>query len=382
MFLNMLNKIKNKIAAYNNYYYIKNIINGNNKFQNKKKYVFFDFETIAAMPYQFGLILSFADLDYNIVLQPNKNWIGSFIKYRGLLLNMPNITIKNIAEIDKKKYICITDKKQNNKNNWKKYFCFNYNSFTLSIQDYPNQLMMPFMMHPNNLETITLNKIEKYRQNIPKMRVFFSGNQEKKSYTNPIFKSFFHQMNRIEILDTLIEHLDKNKIVINKKIDDSKNIEKKGYQNKFILNQWRWNNDNDQDIDTRTKNENWLEQLSYTDFFLACPGVNHPLCHNIIEAMSVGCIPILEYDNYFYPSLQHNKNAYFFKGEADLITKMNQIFEMSAENIKIMKQNVIDYYENYLKPEVFIKKLEQDQNNQEYIYIFAGIVSHLAAKTN
>ena len=48
----------------------------------------------------------------------------------------------------------------------------------------------------------------------------------------------------------------------------------------------------------RIKAEAALDALAKADFFLACPGVGMPLCHNLIEAIAAGAIPILQYAAY------------------------------------------------------------------------------------
>ena len=42
-----------------------------------------------------------------------------------------------------------------------------------------------------------------------------------------------------------------------------------------------------------------------------------PMCHNIIESMAVGVIPITNYPEWFDPDLEHMKNCIVFDDQKD-----------------------------------------------------------------
>ena len=69
----------------------------------------------------------------------------------------------------------------------------------------------------------------------------------------------------------------------------------------------------------------WLAKF---DFFFALPGVVMPFSHNIIEAMSVGCIPFLQqsYAEMFKPPLINNIQAVTFSDISDLEDKIKYLF--------------------------------------------------------
>lgn len=46
--------------------------------------------------------------------------------------------------------------------------------------------------------------------------------------------------------------------------------------------------------------QKWLDVVAKSDFFLCAPGVQIPLCHNAIESMAVGTIPITNYPDWFF----------------------------------------------------------------------------------
>ncbi|MBD8084321.1 hypothetical protein [Chryseobacterium caseinilyticum] len=116
------------------------------------------------------------------------------------------------------------------------------------------------------------------------------------------------------------------------------------------------------------------EHLSYFNFYLCCPGVVMPLCHNVIEAMSVGTIPLIEkeYAQVMYPNLQDRVNAIIF----DDLEHLNQIladklFNLSEEEISSLKKNVLEYYKKYLTPEGVVKNINNSIHNKKLIYLQA-----------
>jgi hypothetical protein len=102
----------------------------------------------------------------------------------------------------------------------------------------------------------------------------------------------------------------------------------------------------------------WLDTLARSDFFLSPPGIVMPMCHNIIEAMAVGTIPITNYPEWMRPNLVHMQNCIVFDDEADLIRKMQLALSLNESEIARMRANVIDYYRKHLDPRSFVRGLE------------------------
>lgn len=116
------------------------------------------------------------------------------------------------------------------------------------------------------------------------------------------------------------------------------------------------------------------ELLSYFNFYLCCPGVVMPLCHNVVEAMSVGTIPLIEkeYAQVMYPNLQNGVNAVIF----DDLNHLNQIledeiFNLSEEEILSLKKNVLQYYHMHLTPESVVKNINKSIHDKKLIYLQA-----------
>ncbi len=98
-------------------------------------------------------------------------------------------------------------------------------------------------------------------------------------------------------------------------------------------------------------------------YYLCCPGVVMPLCHNIIEAMSVGTVPIIQkqYAEVMYPNLVHLKNALIFENLEDLDHLIEtHLFEITEENFEEMKKNVLAYYQDFLTPNAVVKSINNN----------------------
>jgi Glycosyl transferases group 1 len=95
----------------------------------------------------------------------------------------------------------------------------------------------------------------------------------------------------------------------------------------------------------------YIEFLATADFMIAPPGWLMPTCHNLVEAMSVGTIPITNYPNYMYPhQLQHKRTSMCFSTIDDLGETLKEALTMEGKEIRRMRGNVIDYYEEFLSP--------------------------------
>lgn len=123
--------------------------------------------------------------------------------------------------------------------------------------------------------------------------------------------------------------------------------------------------------DFRIENKQLKSICSSFRFYLALPGIDMPQAHNIIEAMSCGCIPIMHetYAGQFKPPLKNNFNAFVYGSLKELDTLIRKVFELNINESVRLKKNVISYYERELSPNAIVEKVEK--GNFERIYILA-----------
>lgn len=109
--------------------------------------------------------------------------------------------------------------------------------------------------------------------------------------------------------------------------------------------------------------------LASFNFFMACPGFIMPYAHNIVEAMSVGAIPIIQdvYAELFFPALQNTINAIIFTSLSDLSEKIELAYNLDSNTLEQMQAHVTNYYNTYLTPKAVINAIEKNKNNTIFL---------------
>lgn len=103
--------------------------------------------------------------------------------------------------------------------------------------------------------------------------------------------------------------------------------------------------------------DQWLPAMARSRYFLACPGVRYPMSHNAVEALAVGSVPIIEYPEDFYPSLQDGVNCLTFSGEHGLKEAIVRANSMSDGDWQRLSDNAIAYYEDHQSPVAVVDNL-------------------------
>ena len=124
--------------------------------------------------------------------------------------------------------------------------------------------------------------------------------------------------------------------------------------------------------------------LARFSFYFALPGVVMPFSHNIIEAMSAGCIPFLqdEYAAMFKPALINGENAIIFSDEHDLQSTIASLFSLDNDDTKRMRDSVFTYYNTYLTPEKVVGALEETNFTKIYLQAEHHSVDFIKVKQN
>ncbi|MCO8123892.1 hypothetical protein NHH03_19255 [Stieleria sp. TO1_6] len=199
--------------------------------------------------------------------------------------------------------------------------------------------VMPYPMHPHQIRGLTADRKRQLRS-IPKAGVFFAGNQ-KSRYGRDGMQNEFGVLPRLEILSLLREHFP----------DRIAPVDAGGRGDRIVLR--------DSATDPIAADQ-WMSVLAKHQFFLCCPGASQPVCHNVIEAMSVGCIPILEYADRLHPQIQDGINAICFQGRQGLVEAIARIDTLDAHRLTEMSQNAVDCYDNLLDGARFLATLRDN----------------------
>lgn len=220
-----------------------------------------------------------------------------------------------------------------------------YNYFNLNSKDIIYRI--PLTFHHQNLmqNNLTLSNINPNNSSRG-VNLFFIGNLTSEFYQNRQLKESFNVMTRMEAINTICENFDYTKLLV----PNSTKQLYKGFTDKMdiILCDGKAN---------PVWNRDYFKLLEQANFFLAASGFIMPQCHNIIEAMAAGCIPLIEYGDWFTPPLEHNVNAIAFKGSEDLVDKIKYILTLTEIDIAKLRQGVLDYYENNLTSKSVIQHI-------------------------
>ncbi|MDC1505583.1 hypothetical protein N8475_10385, partial [Winogradskyella sp.] len=231
----------------------------------------------------------------------------------------------------------------------------NLNFYSRNI-DIQKEIIAPLMMHPTNYANGYYKECSLLADKMRNNHVFFAGSVQQKNYNSPLLKLIHNTSSRYK----LVEFLKKN-------ITDIKIPNNRNELNAFI----NCKNSN-VIIADRAKApiypHEWLEKLSNTSFFIALPGTTIPFCHNIIEAMSIGVIPILSlpYANHMPQGLKDGINCLIYESEKNLIQKIKYARSLHEKKIFVMRKEVKKYYKDVLDFKGFGQLLIDKQPKQIY----------------
>jgi hypothetical protein len=209
----------------------------------------------------------------------------------------------------------------------------------------------PYPMHPNQYK-FTLDPIfhSELKQSKRTMRISFSGKARQRMYADIRVKTFFNVMSRLEVLQYVVAQFSGRTRHLKSTSDKllfEEIINSDNQRNEIVISE------------VKTEEEDWLKFLWKSEFFICPPGARMPWCHNCVEAMSAGAIPILEYGSLFHPSLEHNKNCLCYTNYDDLKSAIDAALAMAPNEIEAMRKNVFDYYAEYLSADAMTRRINE-----------------------
>lgn len=199
-----------------------------------------------------------------------------------------------------------------------------------TLDEFP---VMPYPMHPSIAATATPERLHQARRRPKSRTIFFVGNQ-KPRYGRSTMREGFGVLSRLETIQAIRDQINRATNVA-AKFD-------------ICLR------------DSRTDPvapRDWLTTLAMHRVFLCCPGVSQPMCHNVVEAMSVGAIPLIEYGDHLHPRLTDGVNAICFHGTAGLADAVARLDAMSDDQLADLSRGAVDYYEQHLCGRSFLNRL-------------------------
>jgi hypothetical protein len=172
-----------------------------------------------------------------------------------------------------------------------------------------------------------------------KIAALFIGNIDA-DYNNEKTKALFSINTRRETFSAVAE-ITQKALYMPKTLEDFlEKIRSGALKNKIVLLNIN---------DFRIPNTLWFDILLETDFFIYMCGYIQPYCHNQIESMLAGCIPVTQFRRFFIPSFEHEKTALLFDTFDELKKLLVEIAEGKYNAKKtLMRKNISAYYwDNY-----------------------------------
>lgn len=279
--------------------------------KNKNQRVFIYLENALQDRYLFQLISFFvySECSVFVITDKSKKQFAN-LEYTRLVYTFKNFKIIDDAPLNCSEGILCTDSRDSIllDRNWKKILKLDLD-ISADRSAHRDALVMPYPMHPIIYKRKQHKLLGGYRDNDRRIAILFSGNYGD-GYLHSVLPDQFGKMSRPDIMNLLLAS--KIPEVVNTREQIDAFLHCSGYRNVFML------------VNTRNvyiDQKYWLDALSKSRFFLALPGDIRPMCHNIIEAMAVGTIPITSYPEWFQPALVHGENCIVFTDGADLFQK-------------------------------------------------------------
>jgi len=308
---------------------IDNYKNQDNRFIN---YLFFSLKK----KYNFSYNLSFSVLDF-----VKKIGIKNFIFY-----STPNILIKKDKKI--KFYL---NKKSYNSNELN----FDTNYFG---KNKDNHLYLPYYIYPK-LYNNDYQNLTKLKNNKKTIKIFFSGSTNKEVYGKFTWYDFNGNklLNRVEIIDFIIENFKKKIFFLNSYNDLNKiNV----IETPIVLS---INDGLIKKSKSNLTNKEHFEIISKSQFLLTAPGADMPLCHHLIEGIKMKSIPISNYANLHQPIISEDDYLNFTDCHS-LKSAINNALTMTDDDISLKQQNLDKFYDQKLSPASFLESFEDRKNNK------------------
>ncbi|MEM6523792.1 MAG: hypothetical protein AAF693_08375 [Bacteroidota bacterium] len=115
-------------------------------------------------------------------------------------------------------------------------------------------------------------------------------------------------------------------------------------------------------IDRRQVNlnlEQYLDFLRRCRFSLCPPGITMIYSHNLVESLSVGCVPILQYAHRLQPQLTNLENCLTFHNADDFIDVISKVCNDKIEALEVLSSNAFKFYTEFMTPVSVVKKINQ-----------------------
>jgi hypothetical protein len=320
----------------------------------------------------FFLLLRFlSSAEYPCVVGASRPWIvgpGTYSRrmdrYARFAFTLPHVRFSSAPPRDTEKMVLVHDGQwpEMERYRWRATIHVEY---TMSLPPPTDTAwrVMPLLMHPLVYATGQDRHIGRLRRNTRTLRMLFAGNVDETAYSSSrslsAIRARFELLDRPTVVRTLAEGLGSAArwVETREAWEQARNHAAGG---QFVL-AGRGG--------FRIPHTEWLDALSRCDVFLAPPGAFFPLCHNLVEAMAVGAIPLTNYADWHDPPLEHLRNCISFTTKEDLLDRAQMVLKMDPTELARMREEVVRYYDRYFNPDAFPRRLLQSPAERLTLFV-------------
>ena len=322
--------------------------------------------------YMHHLITDFEEQGFHICFTDRFRFLATFTKrYCKILLLDHIFSIIPSAKSYPQASVVVTDMKHAPANPNQKVIIVKYEE-KIPPSTESNAFTLPFFIHPQVHDSGQLDLLDRegLTTKTRSMRILFAGNDKYPVYDNPLLPNRYNILSRHRCLETLRETLPPEQLYNPKAYE---NLFDSPHEPAFTLSSYP---------SCEIPQALWLKTVAEADFYLATPGVHMPFCHNLIEALAAGSIPILQYPQYLQPNLEHSKNCLVFDDAQSLTSVVKFAMSASPKEVARLRKGAMQFYQDYLTPGSFAKKMLEHSSNEVTLYFNAYRVPHERAKAN
>lgn len=295
--------------------------------------------------YAYGLIKEFIEAGFEAYLPRNFWYLSSMERkwHKRLLLDEP-VTLFDSTVEDWRPRLLVTDRSNSSlRGRAQRTLELDYH---LRLASPAEALLFPYRPHPGwsaarDLPVAWPDLSDSERP----VRVSFLGHWSRKHYDNERKLGEFAVLSRWKMINSLIEGLPASSVHVTRGpfldvpgggllIGDDEHLPDMG---------------------------TYAQLLRRSNFFLACPGTAFPMCHNLVESMLVGCIPIVQRPELTGMGLTPGVDCLSFRDSASLLEVVRDCFHMPAERIAALRASLGAVVERCLAQGSFARSLDLDQ---------------------
>jgi len=274
-------------------------------------------------------------------------------KYGPRALELPGLALTGSLPADTRGMIYLFDERDRDasRRTWRKEVQVRDDVFSPYWLSEP--VFMPYPVHPVHSGPDLPERLRRYRQTERRMRIFFSGDVE--GYVRNRICYPAEKLPRLAVINTIRERFGEWLCLVNDETELATELDSDHCRERFVLAE---------PGNFRVDTDKWLPTVASADFFLCPPGFVMPMCHNTVEAMAVGTIPIINYPEWFRPGLTHQENCLAFGDADDLICQLHAALAMDRGKIAEMRRSAVQYYERNLTAESFAGRVEASKQHR------------------